>query len=161
MDTSWTSETAQLLNDLLAVQDELLALLTKKRELLVEADSDGLAAVGHEERRLVERLQECLARREALLQEARQEGLPSGSIRALSQALPRQQREEIRQQTKLAASQARLLKHHSLTNWVVVQRTLLHLSQLLEIIATGGQLKPTYGEGELVGPSGNLVDRAA
>ena len=46
-----------------------------------------------------------------------------------------------------AAERSRLLQHQSLTNWVLVQRSLLHLSQLIEIIATGGRPKPTYGNG--------------
>jgi hypothetical protein len=53
------------------------------------------------------------------------------------------------------------LQHQSLTNWVLVQRTLLHLSQLIEIIATGGRLKPTYGKGSDHQAGGALVDRAA
>ncbi|MHC4407137.1 MAG: hypothetical protein ACYTG0_46590, partial [Planctomycetota bacterium] len=60
-----------------------------------------------------------------------------------------------------ATGRARLLQHQSLTNWVVVQRTLIHLSQMLEIIATGGQKQPTYGKEELVEPHGALVDREA
>jgi hypothetical protein len=43
---------------------------------------------------------------------------------------------------------------------VVVQRTLIHLSQMLEIIATGGQMQPTYGKKESVQARGALVDRA-
>jgi hypothetical protein len=67
-----------------------------------------------------------------------------------------------------AAERSRLLQHQCLTNWVLVQRTLLHLSQLIEIIATGGRLQPTYSNstdrhsphgGAMVG--GALVDRAA
>ena len=60
----------------------------------------------------------------------------------------------------------RLLQHHSLTNWVLVQRTLIHLSQVLEIIATGGRLKPTYGKddsadsGGFPGRSGGLANLA-
>jgi len=54
-----------------------------------------------------------------------------------------------------------LLQHHSLVNWVVIQRTLLHLSQMLEIIATGGRLQPTYGKGESSTASGTLMDWAA
>jgi hypothetical protein len=42
-----------------------------------------------------------------------------------------------------------------------VQRTLLHLSQLIGIIATGGQSLPTYGKGADCRASGALVDRAA
>jgi hypothetical protein len=161
METSWESELASLLNDLLAVQDELLETLTKKRQLLVATDTDGLAAVGRQEEKLIGSLQECLKRREELLARARQEGLPSASIRAIGRALPQAQRGELDERVRLAGSRARLLKHHSLTNWVLVQRTLIHLSQMLEIIATGGRLQPTYGEGEPAGASGALVDRAA
>jgi hypothetical protein len=44
---------------------------------------------------------------------------------------------------------------------VLAQRTLIHLSQMLEIIATGGQMQPTYGKKESVGASGALVDQEA
>ena len=161
METSWESDLATLLTDLLAVQDELLGTLTRKRQLLVDADADGLTAIGRQEERLIGSLQECLRRREELLARATQEGLPSASIRALSRALPRAGRGELDERVALAASRARLLKHHSFTNWVLTQRTLIHLSQMLEIIATGGRLQPTYGEGELVGARGALVDGAA
>jgi hypothetical protein len=55
----------------------------------------------------------------------------------------------------------RLLQHQSLTNWVVAQRTVLHLSQMIEIIATGGKLKPTYGKSDAALARGALVDREA
>lgn len=161
MDASWESELARLLTDLLAVQDELLGILTRKRQLLAASDAEGLAAVGPEEERLVGCLQGCLERREELLSRAGQQGLPSASIHALAGALPRARREVLDEQIRSATARARLLRHHVFTNWVVIQRTLIHLSQLLEIIATGGRLQPTYGEGEPVNASGGLVDREA
>ena len=161
METSWESELATLLTDLLAVQDELLGTLSRKRQLLVDADTDGLAAIGGQEERLIGSLQECLKRREELLGRAAREGLPSASIRSLSRAIPQAQRGELEDRVRLAGARARLLKHHSFTNWVLAQRTLIHLSQMLEIIATGGRLQPTYGEGQPAGASGALVDRAA
>jgi len=161
MEASWESELAKLLTKLLAIQDELLGILTRKGQLLAAADTEGLSAIGPEEERLVDSLQQCLDHRQELLARAGQQGLPSASIRALTQALPRAQRTQLHNQVELADSRARLLKHRSLTNWVVIQRTLIHLSQMLEIIATGGRLQPTYGEGEPVNASGALVDRAA
>jgi len=161
METSWESELASLLNDLLAVQDELLATLGSKREMLVTRDTEGLAAIGLQEEKLMSDLAACLKRRELLLEKARLSGLPSGSIRSLAEAASRKKRGELHNRVRRASSQARLLKHHSLTNWVVIQRTLIHLSQMLEIIATGGQLQPTYGEGQSSGASGALVDHAA
>ena len=76
METSWESELAALLTDLLAVQDELLETLNSKRQLLLDADTEGLAEIGRQEEQLVESLQQCLRRREELLVRAAREGLP-------------------------------------------------------------------------------------
>jgi flagellar biosynthesis/type III secretory pathway chaperone len=161
METNWESELASLLTDLSAVQDEMLAVLGRKRELLVAGKSDGLAEVAAEEERLVGRLQDCLDRRAAMLQRAAHEGLPADSIRSLADSLPPSQRKPLAGQVKVAAARARLLRHHALTNWVLVQRTLIHLSQMLEILATGGRLQPTYGKGVPAHSGGALVDREA
>jgi len=161
MRTAWESELASFLTDLSLVQDETLQVLTKKRELLLAADGDGLAAIRSQEEKLIETLQQCLQRREDLLKQAAEEGLPADSLRSLAAALPGSQRGKLADQVRSASARSRLLRHHGLTNWVVVQRTLIHLSQMLEIIATGGQLQPTYGEREPANTSGALVDRAA
>ena len=161
MDTAWESELAKFLTELSAVQDESLEILTKKRESLVAADTEALNAVGKQEEKLIERLQECLKRREELLGRAAQEGRPSDSIRSLTATLPDHEKEGLADQVSQAVSRARLLEHHSLVNWVLVQRTLIHLSQMLEIIATGGRIPPTY-EKETSRPaavSGVLVDQ--
>jgi hypothetical protein len=159
MNTPWDTELAAYLQDLSAVQDKTLDVLARKRQMLMEADAEGLAAVGEEEARLVESLQACLDRREELLARARREGLPGDSLRSLSAGLPGPAKNDLSYQVRLASHRARLLQHHSLTNWVLVQKTLIHLSQLLEIIATGGRLQPTYGKDEPVHASGALVDR--
>jgi hypothetical protein len=63
-------------------------------------------------------------------------------------------------QVKKTAARARLLQHQALANWVLAQRTVLHLSQILEIIATGGRLQPTYGKENPIAAGGSLVDQA-
>lgn len=161
MERTWDSELAGFLDNLLDVQGKLLSLLARKRELLAAADAAGLVALAPEEESLLAELAECVKRRQELLDRAVQEGRAAGSIAALADSLPPSQRAGLSQTLSLATSQTRLLRHHSLTSWVVVQRTLLHLSQMLEIIATKGRLQPTYGGGEPVGASGALVDRAA
>jgi flagellar biosynthesis/type III secretory pathway chaperone len=158
MKTAWEAELAQFLNDLSAVQDETLGVLVKKRDLLVAADTAGLASVNQQEESLLQRLQECLRRREDLLGRAAQEGLPSANLDTLARALPRNERNTLGERMQSARSKTRLLQHHSLVNWMLVQRTLLHLSQVLEIIATGGRRQPTYGRGGPVAASGSLVD---
>jgi len=161
MKTAWESELARLLTDLSAVQEESLEILTKKRELLVAADTEGLSEIGQREEKLVERLQGCLEHRQRLLGRAADEGLPSDSIRSLAAVLPDGEKGPLAGRVDQARRHARLLEHHSLTNWVLVQRTLIHLSQVLEIIATGGQSKPTYEKGKSVDATGALVDRVA
>ncbi len=161
MQTTWENEIAQLLTDLLAVQDDLFANLAKKRELLIASDIAGLTAVAADEEQLAARLQECVTRREQMLARAGQEGLPDRSVLALAEALPKDRRGDLPDRLAQAGSRARILQHQSFTNWLVVQRNLIHLSQMLEIIATGGRLQPTYGEGQPVNANGALVDRAA
>jgi len=160
MEIAWESELTRFLNELTAVQDETLQLLAKKRELLGQVDKEGLATIAPQEESLVQRLRQCLADRESLLARAGSDGLPTESLRAVAKALPKAKRKPLDEQFNLARARTRLLQHHSLTNWVLVQRTLLHLSQVLEIIATGGRLQPTYGKGAPPAASGSLVDRA-
>jgi flagellar biosynthesis/type III secretory pathway chaperone len=161
MQNTWEAEIAELLNEIAAVQDDLFANLTKKRELLKKSDIEGLQNIAPEEDQLVSRLQICIDRRKALLDQAANEGLPSSSIKDLSQKIPLEENSDLSDRLSEASHRARLLQHQSLSNWLVVQRTLIHLSQLIEIIATGGRLQPTYGDGEPVNASGGLVDRAA
>jgi len=143
---SLEAEVASLLNDLLAGQGELMAVLNRKRDLLGVMDHEGLAAIAGEEQRMLGVLQDCLARRKALLARAADQGLPAGSIQALTNALPPPHRAPLARQVAAAGSRARLLQTQNLTNWIIIQRTLIHLSQLLEIIATGGRVQPTYGK---------------
>ena len=159
MDAAWDSQLTAFLADLSSVQDASLDLLTRKRELLVASDREGLVALGAEEEQLIERLQGCLTRREELLRQAAGQGLPSENIRSLAGALPEAQRVPLTAEIQKATAQARLLQHQSLTNWLIVQRTLIHLSQMLEIIATGGRLKPTYGKDHLNSNRGALLNQ--
>ena len=161
MNDTWETDIAALLTELADVQSVLLALLGEKRGALAAGDSEALLAIGDREQRLVERLQACHDRRQEMLALAAREGLPSDSIESLSGALPADGRDRMQASIHEARVRSRLLQHQSLTNWVLVQRSLLHLSQLIEIIATGGRLQPTYGKGSDRQISGSLVDRAA
>ena len=109
MQNTWENEVAQLLTDLLAVQDDLFLNLAKKRELLIASDLAGLAVIAPEEEHLVARLQQCVKQREQLLARAGQEGLPTGSIKALTNALPPDRRGDLPARIAHAGSKARLL----------------------------------------------------
>lgn len=156
----WEAPLSELLSELSETQSALLDLLGRKRDLLVANDREGLASIQPEEQGLADRLSSCQQRRQRLLSQAGEQGLPRADLRALAEALPNDARRTLRPRLREAQSRGRLLQHQSLTNWVLVQRTLLHLSQMIEIVATGGQKPPTY---EKSGPSasgGVLMDRA-
>ena len=159
--TDLGSDVAAFLGELSSAQSEMLKLLVEKRELLVKYDADGLALVAPREEQLLGRLQACLERRGQLLARADEEGLPHANIRELAGSLSGGKQTPLSKHLQQASSQTRILQHNSITNWVLVQRTLIHLSQMLEIIATGGRPQPTYGKGGAAESSGALVDQAA
>jgi flagellar biosynthesis/type III secretory pathway chaperone len=161
MNENWETDIAALLAELADVQSAILAILGEKRQLLATGNHEALSAIAGREQTLIERLQACHERRQQLLARAESEGMPADSIRSLSDQLPAARRDRVQAGIREAADRSRLLQHQCLTNWVLVQRTLLHLSQLIEIIATGGRPKPTYGKGSDCQSSGALVDRAA
>ncbi len=158
---AWDSELAGLLAELSGIQSDLLAVLTDKRARLLNADKWPLDELQARETDLIARLESCHERRLALLAQAASEGLPSTDLKSLADALPREQRQHFAPRIRDASARMRLVQHHSLANWVLVQRTLIHLSQVLEIIATGGRPEPTYGMRDSARTGGALVDHAA
>lgn len=160
MDINWESELAQLLARLATSQQDLLGLLSRKHDLLLQRDHAGLAELAPQEAALCTELQACHDHRQQLLDQAAAAGLPADSIRSLTKALPANQSESLQQPVEEASERAKLLRHQSLSQWVVVQRTLLHLSHMIEIVATGGQIQPTYGKGTANENSGSLMDQA-
>ncbi len=157
---TWESQLAALLERLSAAQRELLALLATKRELLVRRDHAGLALLVEREARVADELRACHAERQRMLAAADAEGLPNSSLADLSAKLPGQAEQQLGDTVGQAREQARLIRHECLTQWVAVQRTVLHLAQMLEIIATGGRGQPTYGKGRGLERGGALIDQA-
>src|SRR5262245_39123595 len=131
MSDSWETEIGSLLAELADVQSALLETLHEKRQILATNDHAALAPMAEREEAVVGRLQACLDRRQQLLTRAGEEGLPADSIRSLSKQLPAASRAPLQASIRDAADRSRLLQHQCLTNWVLVQRTLLHLSQMV------------------------------
>lgn len=159
-DLHWETELAQLLSRLSDAQQQLLTLLDRKRVYLMKRDTVSLSALVPEEERLCTELQACHDRRQQLLEQASADGKPSDSIRSLAEALPTGESQSLKRSLDETNRRSRLLRHHCVAQWVTVQRTMLHLSHMIEIIASGGQLKPTYGKGGTAANSGALMDQA-
>ena len=154
MTIEWESELAALLNDLMSVQDELLAFLADKRQMLLEMDVARLDELEPAGEQLIARLQTLprpprrIARRELPARVARPIACDAGKVAA---SCPAPAASKVA--SSEAAKRARLLQHQSFANWVFVQRSLIHLARLLEIIATGGRTEPTYGREENCAPA--------
>jgi hypothetical protein len=155
------SAVAALLDELSSVQGELLETLVEKRDALAAADLPRLAELQPREEALIERLTRCQEQRHRLLDAAREEGLPHENVAKLATRLDRGKTGSLGERVNESQGRVRLLQHHCLATWVLAQRSLLHVSQLLEIIATGGRLQPTYGDKESVHARGSLVNQEA
>lgn len=154
---AWESQLAAQLDDLFNVQSELLEVLQAKQQALARADVVQLVDLHPREAQLADRLAECQRRRAELLSAARQEGIAAENLEALASRTGLGSAGKLGSRVKQAAARMRLLQHQSLANWVLAQRALLHVAQVLEIIATGGRMQPTYGDKELPAPRGVLV----
>ena len=155
------NQLGELLGELSHVQEELLEVLTAKRDQIAANDMTAAAELQPRTEQLCDRLQACHARRSELLASTQINGRSPETLGELVSSLPLRDTGGLTKQVKEMGSRVRLLQHQSLTNWVLAQRSILHLSQLLEIIATGGQLQPTYGSTGGRDPSGALVDGEA
>lgn len=158
--SDWEREVDSFLAELSTVQEQVLTMLARKRQALIAGDHTELATIGEEEQQILTRLADCHRRRAELLEHAGGHGLPSDSIQSLASALPAASRQELKAKVAHATARTQLLRHQSLTNWLLVQRTLVHLAQTIEIIATGGRTRPTYGSGAPAGENGSLLDQA-
>ena len=156
---AWENDLAGLLEDLTQVQDELLDVLSRKRQCMAAGDRQGMADLQQVEQALCQRLQQCHERRAGLLDDAGEQGLPSKSLGDLASVLKQRGAGDLRRDVKNTSARMSLLQHNCLANWVLAQKALLHASQMLEIIASGGRLQPTYGNRTDNTAGGALMDQ--
>lgn len=157
----WETQLAALLQDLSDVQGDLLQVLAEKRQVILRGDAPGMNTLAGREGELLSRLEDCHRRRAALLAEAGAAGTPAASLTDLASRVAPGGKAKVHRDLRAASQNLRKLQSESLSNWVLAQRSLLHVSQLLEIIATGGRIQPTYEKDASTHARGNLVDSEA
>lgn len=159
--TDWAGEIGSLLDALSSVQAELLATIQAKRQAMIDGDLEEIERLGAAEIAVGEHLEEVAQRRERLLKLAGKQGLPANDLRTLARSVAGNAPATNKARFDSAAQEFKLLQHECVTNFVLAQRSWLHVSQLLQIVATGGRTKPTYGQRESPLSRGSLVDHAA
>lgn len=156
---------AELLQELSGVQGELLEVLSEKRQFILRGDTTAMNSLASRETAIMSRLETCHRRRGELLSEAKATGMPAATLSDLAKRIsPAPTSGQVSKSSKdidAAREKFRKLQSESLSNWVLAQRSLLHVSQLLEIIATGGRIQPTYEKDASNQVRGNLVDSEA
>src|SRR5688572_25975519 len=138
-ETGWEQELGDFLAELTTVQSELLSVLNSKREAVARGDIEAVDALRPRAEQLLDQLQTFQDRRAHMLESAAEQGLPSSSLSKLATHAAPTHRSKLGKQVKESAARMRLVQHECLANWVLAQRSLLHISQMLEIIATGGR----------------------
>ena len=162
--SQWEKDLTRFVQELDTTQKEVLNVLERNRQLLSNIDAKGVEKFTLEEQQVAEKLQNCLEKREKLLQYAKAEQLPSENIESLAKHVISDKTSEFYKLFEQVKHQTRHIHLYGVTNWIVTQKSINHVSQMLEIIATGGRGKPTYTRthNRNVGVTGgSIVDRKA
>ena len=152
----------EFLDELSTIQDATLEFLKRKEYLLGKSDTKGLDQISEEEQAVMDRLHDVLERRFHILKQAEEAGLPCDTLESLAARLDKEiPGRSLEKRCRDSIRKSLQLRHQSLTNWVLAQRTAIHLSQLIEIIGTKGKPAPTYNRHHAKEKSfsgGSLVD---
>jgi len=149
------------LNQLIETQNHMLAVLHKKQAVLVRPEKETMASVAAEEEDVLKKMQHILNRREELLTAARLQNISSDSIEQLCEHFfPRNiEMQKMIDAVRHKTHQIRLLAY---TNWTMSRKSMIHVSQILELLETRGQGKATYHPPQsTAAPGGGFVDRVA
>jgi len=155
------TELVDFLNQLLETQTQMLAVLHKKQAILVRPEKEAITLIKAEEEKAVETMQAILERREELLTTARLQNIPGDSIEQLcGHFFPHNiEVQKLIHEAQHRTHQIRLLAY---TNWTMSRKSLIHVSQILELLETRGQGKTTYQQRTNTDMSGGgFVDRVA
>ena len=155
---TWCGDVSSYLQELCFILDGFLDVLRVKlrNENPTETESPDPS-----EQALLARLETNQQQRQELLTAAGRVGLPNDSLQSAVAALPDENgRNRLNALLLQTVARRQQLHHASVVNWVLTQRSLVHVDQLLEILATGEPQPPTYGKGDGA-PRGGLLDSAA
>jgi hypothetical protein len=162
-------ELARDIEDLLVAIEETQAALAgvyrDKRAAIRQANGPGLDQLTTIEETLVADLQVHLRRREQILQQARQMGLPADSLSSVVRTLDEPLRERLIAQIEETRRVADANRRESWILWIVCKQSLRFFSDVIELIANGGRRAPIYlarpGAVAELSTGGSLLDAQA
>ena len=149
------------LKQLIEAQHQMLAVLQKKQKILVNPEKEAVAAISVEEEQTLAAMHHMIERREELLTAARLQNVPCETIEQLCEHFfPRHL--EVQKLLNEVKHLARQISFLGFTNWKMGRQSLIHIEQILELLATRGQGITTYHpQSQAVSARGVSVDRIA
>jgi hypothetical protein len=115
-----------------------------KRAAIRAANAPEIERLTKVEERLVVDLQVHLRVREQILQYARQRGRPSDSLGSVVRSFDEPIQEQLLAQLERTREMADANRRESWILWIVCKQSLRLLSDMIELIATGGRRNPIY-----------------
>jgi len=136
------SELNRVLSIIESLQQQLTDLFATKITLLRDAQGDELHRLAAQEETLVHRLRQALDERRQMLDRARRGGLDVQTLTELAAALGG----DPALQTRLDQAQLRALhlQQESWVHWIIAHRCYSHYTEVLDLIAHGGEAAPAY-----------------
>jgi hypothetical protein len=156
---------ADYLDEYLDVQQALLDVMTAKLDVRTKRTFEEARALDAREAELVERLKACVEKRQGLLADSGLNAAGAPTLKRLVEAVAESDEDEpdatLFRRFDTAEKNNRELRMRSVSAWVLAQRSVVHWSQMLEIVAAQGQNVPTYKRDRKLRSRGALMDREA
>ncbi|HEV8001046.1 MAG TPA: hypothetical protein VGP63_14265 [Planctomycetaceae bacterium] len=142
------AELARDIEELLVAIDENQAALGStyrdKRAAIRLANGPEIGRLTKIEETLVAQLQVHVRRREQILQQARQQGLPADSLASVVKTFDEPLREQLLAQIEETRLVTDANRRESWILWIVCKQSLRFFSDVIELIANGGLRAPIY-----------------
>ena len=159
------SAVADYLDEYLDVQQELLDVMTAKLDVRTKRTVEEARALDAREAQLAERLKACVEKRQDLLADPELNSAGQPTLKRLVETVAESDEDEadadLFRRFDAAEKNNRELRMRSVSAWVLAQRSVVHWSQMLEIVAAQGQNVPTYKRDRKLRSRGALMDREA
>lgn len=162
MSPSWIDDVTRFASVLEATQQDLLATLRMKRRALVSGSSEDLSKLTAAAQEAAKRLRQLTDWRTSLLDLAHQSGAKGNSLSDVLAESASPRHEHLR--ARFLAVQQRFgeAQRESWIQWIIAQRAGAYYTDILELLAQGGQRSPIYGDApDALNSSGGAVLDAA
>lgn len=149
------------LHQIAETQEQTVTVLRKKQTILVKPEKEAMASITAEEEAALAKMQQVLKWREEILTSARLQNIPGETIEQLCEHFfPHNA--DVQKLLDAVKQRTQQIQLTAYTNWRMSRMSMIHISQILELLETRGQGKATYHmPSNTDGSHSGFVDRVA